>query len=101
MIEELKKALAADPENPFLQGHVEALDENNSALDIPIASLVAHVMKDCVILQNRAYIEDRWFIKAIPSQVQLWEIPQFGGKESLIATFPSITEAYKRAITLA
>jgi hypothetical protein len=26
MIEELKKALAADPGNPFLQGHVEALE---------------------------------------------------------------------------
>ena len=25
MIEHLKKALEADPENPFLQGHVEAL----------------------------------------------------------------------------
>jgi hypothetical protein len=26
MIEELKKALEADPTNPFLQGHVEALE---------------------------------------------------------------------------
>jgi hypothetical protein len=101
MREELKKALAAAPANPFSQGHVEALEESNSASRIPIASLVAHVMEDCVILQNRAYIEDGWFIKVIPSQVQLWEIPQFGGEESLIATFPSITEAYKHAITLA
>jgi len=26
MLQELKEALAADPENPFLQGHVEALE---------------------------------------------------------------------------
>jgi ABC-type phosphate/phosphonate transport system substrate-binding protein len=26
MLEEMKEALAADPENPFLQGHVEALE---------------------------------------------------------------------------
>lgn len=65
-----------------------------------LASLVAHVRVDCVILQERAYIEDGWFIKVIPSQVQLWGIPQFGGEESLIATFPSITEAYQRAISL-
>jgi hypothetical protein len=65
-----------------------------------LASLVAHVRADCVILQEREYIEDGWFIKVIPSQVQLWEIPQYGGEEYLIATFPSITEAYRRAISL-
>ena len=65
-----------------------------------LASLVAHVRADCVILQERQYIEDGWFIKVIPSQVQLWEIPQYGGEEYLIATFPSIYEAYQRAISL-
>jgi hypothetical protein len=65
-----------------------------------LASLVAHVRDDCVILQERQCIEDGWFIKVIPSQVQLWEIPQFGGEEHLVATFPSITEAYRRAISL-
>ena len=66
-----------------------------------LASLVAHVRADCVILQERAYIEDGWFIKVIPSQAQLWEIPQYGGEERLVASFPSITEAYQRAINLA
>lgn len=65
-----------------------------------LGSLVAHVRDDCVIMQERQYIEDGWFIKVIPSQVQLWEIPQYGGEEYLIATFPSITEAYQRAISL-
>lgn len=65
-----------------------------------LASLVAHIRTDCVILQKRQYIEDGWFIKVIPSQVQLWEIPQFGGDEQLIGNFTSITEAYQRAISL-
>lgn len=65
-----------------------------------IASLVAHVTVDCVILQDKQYIEDGWFIKVIPSEVQLWEIPEYGGKEYLIDIFPSITEAYQHAITL-
>ena len=38
MIEELKKALAADPENPFLQGHVEALEEIEKHADETISS---------------------------------------------------------------
>ena len=65
-----------------------------------LASLVAHIRTDCVILQKQQYIEDGWFIKVIPSQVQLWEIPQFGGEEYLIDVFPSITAAYQRAISL-
>ena len=65
-----------------------------------LASLMAHVRADCVILQERQHIEDGWFIKVIPSQVQLWKIPQFGGVEHLISTFSSITEAYQRAISL-
>lgn len=60
--------------------------------------LVAHVRADCVVLQERRYIEDGWFIKVIPTQAQLWE--QIGGEKHLIATFPSITDAYRRAISL-
>jgi hypothetical protein len=70
------------------------------ASHVLLASLVAHVREDCVILQERAYIENGWFIKIIPSQIQLWEIPQFGGEEYPVATFPSITAAYQHAISL-
>ena len=81
------------------------LDEENSGATtdshgVAPHTLVAHIRADCVILQKRDYIEDGWFIKVTPSQVQLWETPQFGGEEYLIDTFPSITEAYQHAISL-
>jgi hypothetical protein len=65
-----------------------------------LASLTAHVREDCVILQKSPYIEDGWFIKVIPSQIQLWEISQYGGEAQFYASFPTITAAYKHAVSL-
>ena len=75
-------------------------DESDlSSSDLP-TSLVAHVRADCVILQEKKYIEEGWFIKITPSQIQLWEIAQYGGEEELIAVFPSASEAYQHAMSL-
>lgn len=85
---------------------MEKPEENNNAADRSVessdllASCVAHIYDDHVIIQYRDYIEDGWFIKVIPSQVQLWEIPQYGGEPSLVNTYPSIQDAYRRAKSL-
>jgi len=62
-----------------------------------LCSLVAHVYADHVILQEATYIEDGWYLKIIPSQIQLWEIPQYGGEETLECTFQNLSEAVKYA----
>lgn len=62
-----------------------------------LCSLVAHVYDDHVILQEATYIEDGWYLKIIPSQIQLWEIPQYGGEETLECTFQDLSEAVKYA----
>ena len=65
-----------------------------------LASLNCFIHKDYVILQDKKYKEDGWFIKIISNQVQLWEIPQYGGEPNIICTYPCVTSAYRRAITL-
>lgn len=62
-----------------------------------LASCVIHIYDDHVIIQERDYVEDGWFIKVIPSQVQLWEVPQYGGEPALTCTSTSIQDAYRYA----
>ena len=65
-----------------------------------LCSLVAHVYEDYVILQEATYIEGGWYLKIIPTQIQLWEIPQYGGEETLVCTFQDLSVAVKYARNL-
>jgi hypothetical protein len=66
-----------------------------------LASLDAKVYGDHVILEPTSHIDkEQWYIKIIPSQIQLWEIPQYGGTPYLISSYPSINDAYSAALTL-
>lgn len=54
------------------------------------------------IIQRSAYIEDGWFIitNKENTEFKVFEIPLFGGEESLIDTYETIEDAYNCAMEL-
>ncbi len=53
-----------------------------------------------LLIQKSEYIEDGWFIHKKENGFHLYEIPCFGGEESLIDVYSDFESAYSSAMEL-
>lgn len=53
-----------------------------------------------LLIQKSEYIEDGWFIHKKENGFHLYEIPLFGGEESLIDVYSDFKSAYSSAMEL-
>ena len=53
-----------------------------------------------LLIQKSEYIEDGWFIHKKENGFHLYEIPLFGGEESLIDVYSDFESAYSSAVEL-
>ncbi len=53
-----------------------------------------------LLIQKSEYIEDGWFIHKKENGFHLYEIPLFGGEESLIDVYSDFESAYSSAMEL-
>lgn len=53
-----------------------------------------------LLIQKAQYIEDGWFILKKEDGFHLYELPLFGGEESLVDVYPDFEQAYKVAMEL-
>lgn len=53
-----------------------------------------------ILIQKSEYIEDGWFIHKKEDGFYLYEIPCFGGEESLIDVYSDFKSAYSSAMEL-
>lgn len=57
--------------------------------------------EDCsLLIQKSEYIEDGWLIHKKENGFHLYEIPLFGGEESLIDVYSDFESAYSSAMEL-
>lgn len=53
-----------------------------------------------LLIQKSEYIEDGWFLHKKENGFHLYEIPCFGGEESLIDVYSDFESAYSSAMEL-
>lgn len=53
-----------------------------------------------LLIQKSEYVEDGWFIQKKEDGFHLYEIPCFGGEESLVDVFNDFESAYSSAMEL-
>ena len=58
------------------------------------------VEPDKITIQEAEYIEDGWYIELVKNVITLYEIPLFGGKESIIGVYHTIQSAIDKGNSL-
>lgn len=55
------------------------------------------IKEDKIIIQQSKYIEDGWYIEVMRNEINLYEIPQFGGDPIRIGGYNTLMDAIEAA----